>query len=68
MDSKMQQFNFKKGDVVTIKSGSPTMTIEGFNYSRTNDTGTPHYSLIWFCEQTNDFKTATISEGCLSQE
>lgn len=60
----MNETEFKAGDVVRLKSGSPEMTIDGFTWNQTKD---EYYSdrvdCIWFDGKTlvkQSFKTILL--------
>lgn len=45
---------FKKGDVVRLKSGGPTMTIVDFSWNRTTDNPyTDRVECTWFDDKSN---------------
>jgi len=46
------KFAFEFGGKVKMKTGSPDMMIESINYSETESTGIPHYTVSWFDELT----------------
>jgi uncharacterized protein YodC (DUF2158 family) len=54
--------NFKEGDVVKLNSGSPFLTIVGFNQSDRK------VQVRWYDNNSGDFKYATIEPSALSVE
>jgi uncharacterized protein YodC (DUF2158 family) len=54
--------NFKEGDVVRLNSGSPLLTVVGFNQSDRK------VQVRWYDNNAGDFKYATIEPSALSAE
>lgn len=54
--------NFKEGDVVQLNSGSPLLTVVGFNQSDRK------VQVRWYDNNAGDFKYATIEPSALSPE
>lgn len=54
--------NFKEGDVVRLNSGSPFLTVVGFNQSDRK------VQVRWYDNSSNDFKYAALEPAALYKE
>jgi len=54
--------NFKEGDVVRLNSGSPYLTVVGFNQSDRK------VQVRWYDNSSNDFKYASLEPAALYKE
>jgi uncharacterized protein YodC (DUF2158 family) len=60
-------FNFRKGDVVKLRSGGPLMTIESFQEESTDwDTSNYFAKCVWFVEN-GGIRRETFNEKLLQK-